>query len=52
MHHSQEGGFLLLLSLEVIEEDTSLLALLAPILDHDARAIDNFSGIPFTIEHT
>jgi len=39
----------LLLSLEVVEEDRALLGLLTPILDNDARAVNNLAGVTLTI---
>lgn len=41
----------LLLGLKVVEEDGPLLALLAPVADHDTRAVDDFAGVAFAIEH-
>lgn len=40
----------LLLGLEVVEEDGALLGLLTPVLDDDARAVDNLAGVPLTVE--
>ena len=42
----------LLLSLEVVQEDRSLLRLLTPVLDDDARAVDNLACISLTVQHT
>jgi len=42
----------LLLGLEIVEQDRSLLRLLAPILDDDARAVDNFACVSLTVQHT
>lgn len=39
----------LLLGLEVVEEDAALLGLLTPILDNDARAVDDLAGVALTI---
>jgi hypothetical protein len=39
----------LLLSLEVVEEDGALLRLLTPILDDDARAVDDLAGVTLTV---
>jgi len=39
----------LLLSLEVVQKNRSFLRLLAPILDNNARTINNLSGISITI---
>jgi len=41
-----------LTGLEVLEENVPLLALLAPIPDDNARAIDDLSGFSFTIQCT
>lgn len=41
----------LLLGREVIDQDGPLLTLLAPIPHHDARAIDDFPGVAFAVEH-
>jgi hypothetical protein len=42
----------LLLRLEVIQQHASLLALLTPISDDDAAAVDDLPGIPLAIQHT
>jgi hypothetical protein len=42
----------LLLGLEVVEKDRSLLRLLTPILDNNARAVDNLACISLTIQDT
>jgi ribosomal 30S subunit maturation factor RimM len=42
----------LLLGLEVVEEDGSLLGLLTPILDNNARAVDNLACVSLTVQHT
>jgi hypothetical protein len=39
----------LLLGLEVVEEDGALLRLLTPVLDNDARAVDNLAGVTLTV---
>jgi hypothetical protein len=39
----------LLLGLEVVEEDAALLRLLTPVLDDDARAVDDLAGVAFTV---
>jgi hypothetical protein len=36
--------------LEVVEEDVPLLALLTPVSDNDARAVNDFAGITLTVE--
>jgi hypothetical protein len=41
----------LLLGLEVVEEDGSLLGLFTPITDNDARAVNDLAGVTFTIEN-
>jgi hypothetical protein len=40
----------LLLGLEVVEEDGAFLGLLTPILDDDARAVDDLSGITVAVD--
>jgi hypothetical protein len=40
----------LLASLEVVEEDGTFLGLLTPVLDNDARAVDDLAGVSFTVE--
>lgn len=42
--------FLKLLGSEVVEEDVSLLRVLTPVLDNDARAADDLSGVTLTVE--
>lgn len=42
--------FRLLLGLEVVEEDRALLRLLTPVLDNDARAVDDLAGVALTVE--
>ena len=42
----------LLLGLEIVEQDGALLALLAPVADDDAGAVDDFAGVAFAVEHT
>jgi hypothetical protein len=39
----------LLLGLEVVEEDAALLRLLTPVLDNDARAVDDLAGVAFAV---
>lgn len=41
----------LLLGLEVVEEDGALLGLLTPVLDDDARAVDNLASVALTVEN-
>jgi hypothetical protein len=40
----------LLLGLEVVEEDAALLRLLTPVLDDNARAVDDLAGVALTID--
>jgi len=40
----------LLLSLEVVEEDRALLALLTPVLDDNARAVDDLAGVALAVD--
>jgi ribosomal 30S subunit maturation factor RimM len=40
----------LLLGLEVVEEDAALLGFLTPVLDNDARAVDDFAGVAFAVD--
>lgn len=40
----------LLLGLEVVEEDAALLGFLTPVLDDNARAVDNLTGVAFTVD--
>lgn len=40
----------LVLGLEVVEEDAALLGLLTPILNDDARAVDDFAGVAFAVD--
>lgn len=44
------AGPLLLLGLEVVEQDAALLRLLSPVLDDDARAVDNLARIAFAVD--
>ena len=39
----------LLLGLEVVEEDGALLRLLTPVLDDDARAVDDLASVALTV---
>jgi hypothetical protein len=41
----------LLFRLEVVEEDRPLLRLLAPVLNHNARAVHHLPGIALPIQH-
>ena len=40
----------LLLGLEVVEQNRTLLRLLTPILDDDAAAIDDFPCVAFAVD--
>ena len=40
----------LLFGLEVVQQNVSLLALLTPIADNDATAVDDLAGISFTVQ--
>jgi len=40
----------LLLGLEVVEENATLLRLLTPVLDDDARAVDDLAGVAFAVD--
>jgi hypothetical protein len=40
----------LLLSLEVVEQNGALLGLLTPVLDDDARAVDDLAGVTLAVE--
>ena len=42
----------LLFGLEVVEENGPFLALLAPVTDDNAGAVDDFSGVAFAVEYT
>jgi hypothetical protein len=44
------GEARLLLGLEVVEEDAALLGLLTPVLDDDARAVDDLAGVTLTVD--
>jgi hypothetical protein len=39
-----------LLGLEVVEEDGALLGLFTPVLDDDARAVDDLAGVALTVD--
>lgn len=45
------GSIRLLLGLEVVEQDGALLRLLTPVLDNDARAVDNLAGVALAVEN-
>lgn len=42
-------GAHLLLGLEVVEEDAALLGLLTPILDDNARAVNDLTGVTLAV---
>lgn len=42
----------LLLGLEVVKKDGSLLRLLTPIFDYNARAVDNLACVSLAVQHT
>ena len=44
------GEARLLLGLEIVEEDVTLLGLLTPVLDDDARAVDDLAGVTLAID--
>lgn len=44
------GAVRLLLGLEVVEQDGALLRLLTPVLDDDARAVDDLSCVAFAVD--
>jgi hypothetical protein len=44
------GEARLLLGLEVVEEDVALLGLLTPVLDDDARAVDDLAGVTLAVD--
>lgn len=41
---------LLLAVLEVVEEDAALLGLFTPVLDDNARAVNDLAGVTLTIK--
>lgn len=50
-HPTPFKGPPLLLSLEIVEEDRSLLRLLTPVLDDDARAVDDLASVALTVKN-
>lgn len=44
------GEARLLLGLEVVEEDAALLGLLTPVLDDNARAVNDLAGVTLTVD--
>ena len=40
----------LLLGLEVVQENGALLGLLTPVLDNDARAVDDLAGVALAVK--
>jgi len=49
MRRGRQNIHCLLLGLEVVEEDRALLGLLTPILDNDARAVNDLAGVTLTV---
>jgi hypothetical protein len=47
--HRVHSAARLLLGLEVVEEDAALLGLLTPVLDDNARAVDDLTGVALTV---
>ena len=45
-----DGWRRLLLGLEVVEQDGALLRLLTPVLDDDARAVDDLARVALTVD--
>lgn len=41
----------LLGSLEVVQDDRTLLRLLTPVLNNDARAVDDLAGVTLTVQN-
>lgn len=41
----------LLLGLEVVEEDGALVGVFSPVLDNDARAVNNLAGVTLAVEN-
>ena len=41
----------LLLGLEVVEQDAALLGLLTPVLNNDARAVDDLASVTLTVKN-
>jgi hypothetical protein len=51
-HQTLPSPASLLLALEVVQQDTALLALLTPILDNHTAAVDNLARIALTVQDT
>jgi hypothetical protein len=51
-HQTLPGPASLLLALEVVQQHTALLALLTPILDDHATAVDDLARIALAVENT
>jgi len=49
--HSVSNASPLLLGLEVVEKDRTFPRLLTPVADDNARAVDDFAGVAFTVEY-
>ncbi len=41
----------LLVAVEVVEEEGTLLRLLTPVLDDDAGAVDDLAGVAFAVKN-
>lgn len=41
----------LLLGLEVVEQHRALLALLTPVAEHNARAVDDLARVTLAVQH-
>lgn len=50
LHFNAVRAARLLRGLEVVQEDGALLRLLTPVLDNDARAVDNLAGVALAVE--
>ena len=48
--HRTRNAARLLFGLEVVEEDAALLGLLTPVLDDNARAVDDLAGVAFAVD--
>jgi hypothetical protein len=48
--HDQSLRTNLLLGLEVVKEDGALLGLLTPVLDDNARAVNDLAGVTLTVK--
>jgi hypothetical protein len=50
IYHHNDHASNLLLGIEVVEKNVAFLALLAPVTDHDAGAVDDFAWVAFAID--